>query len=228
MRFGVAISGVPDPVFPEEVAGLEKAGFGSLWFGLDGADWDPIVLASATAMATTGAELVVALAAPTPVTAKSVASLDALCGGRSRILVETAGDAALMRAMLGGDLVGYDGARFRVVDAPVLPAPVQEQVPIWTRVADLAGRVDGWLATGVEAYEARAGTVDQACRDVGKDPALLRRAVLVDARGRRVTAALFSVTSGELVRRLRGVDEVVLQLDRQSWRVAGEVASQIQ
>ncbi|GBE21100.1 luciferase-like monooxygenase [bacterium BMS3Bbin01] len=223
MRFGVAISGDPDPTFPEDVAGLENAGFASLWFGLDGADWHPIVLASAAAMVTTGAELVVALADPTPVTAKSVGSLDALSGGRSRVLVETAGDAALMRAMLGGDRVNYDGVPFRVVDAPVLPAPVQERVPIWTRAAELAAGVDGWLATCVEAYEALVGTVDQACRDVGSDPALLRRAVLVDGRGERVTSAVVAVTSGELAQRLHEVDEIVLRLDRRSWRVAGEV-----
>jgi len=227
VRFGVAISAAPDPTFPEEVAGLEKAGFASLWFGLDGTDWDSIVLASAAAMATTGTELVVALADPTPVTAKSVGSLDALSRGRSRVLVETAGDAALLRAMLGGDRVDYDGARFRVVDAPVLPAPVQERIPIWTRAADVAAGVDGWLATCAEVYNALVGTVDQACRDAGRDPASLRRAVLVDGRGEGITDAMFALTSGEPVRWLQGVDEVVLRLDRESWRGAGEVLAEM-
>jgi len=227
VRFGVAVSGAPDPAFPEEMATLERAGFASLWFGLDETDWDPIVLASAASKATTGTELVVALDAPTPVTAKSVASLDALNGGRSRVLVETAGDAALMRVMLGGDRVNYDGAHFRVVDAPVLPAPIRERMPIWTRALGLAAGVDGWLATCAGEYEALVETVDQACRDAGRDPALLRRAVLIDGRGEGITATMVALTSGELARRLRGVDEVVLRLDRESWRAAGKVVAEM-
>jgi len=214
VRFGVAISGAPDPAFPEEMAELESAGFDSLWFGLDGTGWDPIVLASAAAEATMQAKLVIALADPTPVTGKSVASLDALSGGRVRVLVETGDAVGLLRAMLGGGRVSYADARFRVVDAPVLPAPVQDRVPIWTRIPDLVPIVDGWLATSVD--EVGAVAFSEA------DLARLDRAVLIEE-------TTSSSALGELaaeVRRL-GVEEIILKLDRTAWRSAAKVLAEI-
>ncbi len=201
MRVGVAVSGTPDSALPTELAGLENAGFDSLWFGLEQEPFDPIVQAAAAATATSTIGLVVALSDVTPVTAKSIASLDALSRGRVRVLVDTAEEVALLRAMLGAERVDYVDARFAVVDAPVLPAPVQARVPIWTRNATLASVVDGLLLV--------QGPVIQG----------VVCAVMVDGH-HRVAESLGAVADG-------GFEEAVLALPRSSWSVAGKVLAGI-
>lgn len=203
MRFGAVISGTPDPAFSADMAALESAGLDSLWFGLDGTRWNPIVLASAAAMTTARVSLVVALSDPTPVTAKSIASLDALSRGRVEVLVDDVEAVALLRAMLAGEQVRYQGPRFTVVDAPVLPAPVQERIPLWTQTTELAPLVDGLLTARVQT------TVDAA-----------RRAVLVD--GERADLGSFVSTAAAA-----GIDEIVLRLQRSSWSLASRLLAEI-
>jgi hypothetical protein len=134
MRVGVAIQ-TPDPSFPDTAARLEAAGVDSLWFGLVGSA-DPIVMAAAAATVTTRVNLFVVLHAPTPVTAKSIASLDALSRGRVRVVVETREEVALLRRLLDDR------------EIPMLPPPFQDHVPVWSRSIELTDEVDGIVIDG--------------------------------------------------------------------------------
>jgi len=120
MRVGVLVRS-EDAGFSETVRELERAGVHSLWFGFNDPGADPIVLASAAAELTSRVTLTVRVPRPTPVTAKALASLDALSEGRVRIVVESAEGMSLLRSMLDPES-----------HVPMLPAPVQTKVPIWT------------------------------------------------------------------------------------------------
>jgi hypothetical protein len=131
VRTGVVVRSTDDR-FAETVHALEAAGVHTLWFGIDDPEGDPIVLAAAAAVATSQVGLTVVLDEPTAVTAKAVASLDALSEGRVRVVVGSAEGLALVRAMLSNDS-----------GVPIRPAPVQEQIPVWTTDPDLTNEADG-------------------------------------------------------------------------------------
>jgi hypothetical protein len=107
---------------------LEAAGVDVLWFE----SGDPIVMASAAAVVTSRVSLTVVLEDPTPVAAKAVASLDALCGGRSRVVVSSEDGLLLLRTLLSP-----------ASEVPIRPRPVQERIPVWTTNRRLAGIADG-------------------------------------------------------------------------------------
>lgn len=131
MHVGVIVRSTDDR-FAETVQALETAGVHSLWFGVDDPAGDPIVLAAAAAVMTSRVGLTVVLDEPTAVTAKAVASLDALSAGRVRVVVKSAEGLALVRTMLSvGSAV------------PIRPGPVQERIPLWTTVPELAPEADG-------------------------------------------------------------------------------------
>jgi alkanesulfonate monooxygenase SsuD/methylene tetrahydromethanopterin reductase-like flavin-dependent oxidoreductase (luciferase family) len=92
---------------------------------------------------------------------------------------------------LRGENVTYEGAHFRLVDAPFHPAPTQLPRPgLWvagqaTRSLRVAARhADalvclGEAGKGIEeslpAFRARMARLDEICIDEGRDPATLRR-----------------------------------------------------
>lgn len=125
MRLGVIVHPSDDL---DRMRALEAAGVDELWFE----DGDPLVSASAAAVVTSSVGLTVLLDAPTPVTAKAIASLDALSEGRLRVVVSTEAALHLLRTLLS-DSSGV----------PIRPAPVQRQMPIWTTEPRLAGIADG-------------------------------------------------------------------------------------
>lgn len=139
VQVGVAVRSTDDR-FVETVQALEAAGVHSLWFGIDDPGGDPIVLAAAAAVATSRVGLTVVLDEPTPVTVKAVASLDALSAGRIRVVAVSAEGLSLVRTMLSVNS-----------KVPIRPAPVQDEIPIWTTVPDLAREADGLVVRqGVE------------------------------------------------------------------------------
>ena len=94
--------------------------------------------------------------------------------------------AQIVRRMLTEDRTTFSGRHFQVDDASCLPAPVQEQLPLWIggvgekrTLKIVAERADGWNAAYLPADEfARLNTVlDDWCADSGRKPESLRRGV---------------------------------------------------
>lgn len=142
--------------------------------------------------------------------------------------------AAILDPLLWGESVTYEGRHYRLHDAQ-LPAPVQRPRPPFVVAAHgerglrvAARHADGWNSMGGQPYriaqdpsrriplaEAVANTkrlserLDEFCRDVGRDPATLRRTVLAY---RPIVDPLSSLDAfDEYVGAYReiGVDEVV-------------------
>jgi len=106
-------------------------------------------------------------------------------GDRLREAVE------ILDRALRGETVTYDGAHFRLVDAPFTPAPTQQpRPPLWvagqaTRSLRVAARhADAVVCLGeagkgtdesLPAFRARMEKLDELCTEAGRDPATLRR-----------------------------------------------------
>jgi probable F420-dependent oxidoreductase len=105
----------------------------------------------------------------------------------ARVRLAELGEAAeLVRAMTGAERATWSGHSFRVDDAPNLPAAKRRPVPIWIGAkGDRALRVvarhaDGWNVVWrwtPDSYEERLQVLEKACREVGRDPAEIRRSV---------------------------------------------------
>jgi probable F420-dependent oxidoreductase len=136
----------------------------------------------------------------TALVAKQAAEVDLLTGGRFRLGVgigwnqveyqalgkdfgnrgrRSEEQIALLRRLFTQQSVTFEGADERVVGAGINPLPVQRPIPIWIggsspRAYQRIGRLaDGWfpqVAPGLALDEAR-GIVEQAARDVGRNPA---------------------------------------------------------
>ena len=138
----------------------------------------------------------------TALVAKQAAEVDLLSGGRLRMGVGLGWNAveyealgktfsdrgrrieeqvALLRRLWTEPSVTFDGVYEHVTGAGLAPLPVQQPIPVWFGAQSApayrrAGRLgDGWLPQvppGPKLDEARA-VVEQAARDVGRDPAAL-------------------------------------------------------
>ena len=146
-------------------------------------------------------------------------SLDELSGGRAEIAIGTGwfapdfsmvgeqmlppGErvgrlretAEIVDRLMRGDARPYLGTHFRVEDAAVAMAPIQQPRPPLTVAANgprairiAAELSDCWttwkgegIGTGEFAAEAsnRAAVLDRACADIGRDPKSIRRSILV-------------------------------------------------
>jgi probable F420-dependent oxidoreductase len=136
----------------------------------------------------------------TALVAKQAAEVDLLTGGRFRLGVgigwnkveyqalgkdfgnrgrRSEEQIVLLRRLLTEQSVTFEGADEQVVGAGISPLPVQRPIPIWIggsapRAYRRIGRLaDGWfpqVAPGPALDQAR-GTVEQAARDAGRDPA---------------------------------------------------------
>ncbi len=96
--------------------------------------------------------------------------------------------AEIVTSMLRQPRTTFTGRHFRTDDVSNLPAPLQEQLPIWvggigeTRTLPLAARhADGWNAPYVSPHEFGRlnGVLDRACEAIGRDPASIERTVNV-------------------------------------------------
>jgi len=179
-----------------------------------GSQLDAMVLLPALAVATRRVilgTLVLAVGFRNPsVLAKAVASLDRLSGGRFELglgagwhqpeyaaaglefpsgqerLAELEEAVAVIRSMVSEGRSTVTGRRFRVADAPNLPRPVQEAVPILLaaggqRALRTAARTaDAWNVAwrySPESYAAKAAQFEVACEEVGRDPGEVRRSL---------------------------------------------------
>jgi probable F420-dependent oxidoreductase len=145
------------------------------------------------------------------VVAKAVATIDRLSGGRVELglgagwyepeyaaagiafdppgrRIGRLGEAAeVIKALLRGDELSYDGRHYHLDGAVVRPGPLQSpHPPLWIGgkgdllLATAARVADGWNLSWlgpVDAYAERARAADHACERVGRDPATLRRSV---------------------------------------------------
>jgi F420-dependent oxidoreductase-like protein len=92
----------------------------------------------------------------------------------------------VMKLLMSGERVSFEGEHFRLEDALFRPRPVQQpHPPVWvggtgrTRLLPIAGRVadvwHGWADSPEELAELNA-IVDRAAEDAGRDPASILRA----------------------------------------------------
>ena len=202
MKFGIMHSHIDDPTEAVDIAvQAEKAGFDSFWttdFAL-GASPEPLTLLAAASQRTesiTLATAVVVLPYRHPVMlAKAVATVDILTGGRFilglgvgsnkrefdnlDLDIHERGKMAdeklmLLRRLLSGEKVSYNGDYHRLDSVEVGPAPLQRpHPPIWTGPLWKTGLVestliragrfaDGFVPTLVPASE--YGSVRQKVR----------------------------------------------------------------
>jgi alkanesulfonate monooxygenase SsuD/methylene tetrahydromethanopterin reductase-like flavin-dependent oxidoreductase (luciferase family) len=196
--------------------------------------------------------------------AKMAASLDVLSGGRidvglgagwyepdygaTGIEFSSAGDrirrlgegAHIVRSLLRGDEVTYEGRFYELERAVVRPRPVQEPAPpVWIcgkgdfLLKTAARHADGWnfsWLTDFETYRERSEAADRACESVDRDPSSLRRTtgvyVLVgtdEADAKRRFDRLASRTPAGVLRPLAGGAGVSWDEFRRT-RVAGTVS----
>jgi probable F420-dependent oxidoreductase len=143
--------------------------------------------------------------------AKMAATLDVLSGGRvdvgmgagwyepeyvaagisfdpPGVRIDRLGEAAMIvRRLLDGEELDFDGDHYRMKGAVCRPRPVQDpRPPVWIggkgdRLLDVVARTaDGWnfsWLADIENYAGRAEAADRACERHERDPASLRRSV---------------------------------------------------
>ena len=94
----------------------------------------------------------------------------------------------VLRGLLHDASTTFSGHHFHTLEARNEPRPVQAQLPIWVggggerRTLRIAARfADGWNIPFVApaVFARKSAVLDQHCAAVGRDPALIRRAVNV-------------------------------------------------
>jgi probable F420-dependent oxidoreductase len=159
----------------------------------------------------------------------------------------------IVRRLLGGERVSFEGRWHRVDDAVLLPAPARRPTLMvgstGARVlAATLGHVDvwntwfDWYGNTAEGFASRIDEIDEACRRAGRDPGTLERSacVLVQLDGageRRVEDGVTPLggSDEEIAAGLRaiveaGADELILVADpisEPSIRRLGPVAASI-
>ena len=164
--------------------------------------YDPFVALTAAAGATEHIRLGTGVALPAerdPIaTAKAVASLDHLSGGRFTLGIGfgwnveeladhgvafadrravTADRLATMRALWDDEPTGHDGAHARVAPSHAHPKPVQARLPVWLgaglgprTLAFLVEACDGWIPIGGSGLGEAIPRLRDALAEAGRDP----------------------------------------------------------
>jgi F420-dependent oxidoreductase-like protein len=91
----------------------------------------------------------------------------------------------LIRRLLDGERVTYEGAAYRFHDALCEPRPVQPHLPILVggsgpkkTLRTTARYADAWNTSGtIEEVRTKAAILDEHCADVGRDPREIERTV---------------------------------------------------
>jgi alkanesulfonate monooxygenase SsuD/methylene tetrahydromethanopterin reductase-like flavin-dependent oxidoreductase (luciferase family) len=114
----------------------------------------------------------------------------------ARIRVERLDEAArVLRLLWDTPVAGFDGKHYRLDGAVSDPKPVQRPLPLWMAsngerwgLRAVAERADAWLTATFDDEPGdlvRLMTIlDGHCRDIGRDPATLRRGVQFPIGGR--------------------------------------------
>ena len=202
-------SGLPAARIGALAGAAERAGFSTVFVAEGHGDALALChpVAAATRQARVGTAIANAALRPPVLAAKTAAQLDQATDGRF-ILGLGVGNSVMnarfgvqpqpplqmieeyvgvIRAVLGGQVTGYDGRVFRTGMVPLDSPPVRADLPIYlaalgTRMLELAGRIaDGVilnLMTPAQAGQA-AGVVRAAARAAGRDPASVEVACIV-------------------------------------------------
>jgi F420-dependent oxidoreductase-like protein len=143
--------------------------------------------------------------------AKMVATLDVLSGGRAEfalgagwyereyravgfpfdgagLRIERMGEAAeIVRRLLSGEELTFDGKHYEMADAICRPLPVQDPPPAVfiggkgdRLIRTVARHADGWNFSwigSIDTYEQRLTAARAACEEAGRDPDTLRLSV---------------------------------------------------
>lgn len=201
---GVGRGAISPEVLGEVLDAMEEFGFDSIWLSevLASASLDPFVGLAWAAAHSAKVKLGTTMLLPgrNPVRlAKSLASLDALSGGRllvtfvpgllrsperEAIGVEPRARAAVMeealpllRAMLSGEATSHEGPLGAFSDLTLSPLPVQQPLEFWLggmvpASLERCGRLgDGWLPSACTPEEASAGrlVVEDAAARAGRE-----------------------------------------------------------
>ncbi len=164
--------------------------------------YDPFVALTAAAQATSRIRLGTGVALPAerdPIaTAKAVASLDHLSGGRVTLGIGfgwnveeladhgvafgdrravTADRLATMRALWAPEPTAYAGTHARVAPSAAHPKPAQDRLPVWLgaglgpkTLAFLVEACDGWIPIGGSGLSEAIPRLRSALADAGRDP----------------------------------------------------------
>lgn len=92
---------------------------------------------------------------------------------------------AILRRLLDGETVTWDGPRYHLRDALCRPRPVQDHLPILVggsgprkTLRTVATHADAWNTNGhLDAVAAKVRTLDEHCAAVGRDPAAIERTI---------------------------------------------------
>jgi len=93
--------------------------------------------------------------------------------------------AGILRRLLDGETVTYDGPHYHLVDAVCRPLPVQHKLPILIggsgprkTLRAVARHADAWNTSGhLPAVSERIRVLEEHCADLGRDPGTIFRTV---------------------------------------------------
>ena len=135
--------------------------------------------------------------------------------------------AQIVDRLMRGDARPYNGAHYRVADAEVAVAPIQQPRPPLTLAANgpkaiavAAELADTWTTMPDRDFELgefagvareRAATLDRACEAIGRDPGSLRRSVLLSPPHFDPWGSVESLASALEPYRQAGFDDFVLR-----------------
>lgn len=124
-------------------------------------------------------------------------------GRRIRMLGET---LRILRSLWTQERTTFSGRYYRIADATCEPKPVQPSIPLWVGGAGerltlraVAESADGWNTFFMpsEAYRHKLDVLASHCADVGRDPADIRKSLVVQA--------LIGETESEVQERIDGL-----------------------
>src|SRR5262249_21801237 len=93
----------------------------------------------------------------------------------------------VIRLLLDEKVANFEGEHYRLTDARCEPKPLQRHVPLWIggsgerrTLRIVAERADGWntFMFTPEVYRLKVEVLERHCRDVGRDPAEIRKQVV--------------------------------------------------
>jgi F420-dependent oxidoreductase-like protein len=109
-------------------------------------------------------------------------------GRRIRMLGET---AKIVKSLWTQERTDFDGRYYKITNASCEPKPVQQpSIPLWVGGAGekmtlrvVAESADGWntFFLPMPAYKAKLDALAAHCRDVGRDPASIRKSLVLGA-----------------------------------------------
>ncbi len=108
-------------------------------------------------------------------------------GRRIRMLGEA---AKIIRSLLNEPRTSFEGRYYKVTDALCEPKPVQRPLPLWVggtgeklTLRVVAESADGWNTFLIPQpdYQRKLDALAGHCRDVGRDPADIRKSLVVQA-----------------------------------------------